>query len=63
VIGVGDLLLDLNLPLNMTSTEPELLACLEKASALSKKYKKPLAGFIPSVTLKERLDLGYRYDS
>jgi hypothetical protein len=63
VIGIGDLLLDLNLTLDMFSTEPQLVASLEKAGALSRKYKKPLAGFIPTATLKERLGLGYRYDS
>jgi hypothetical protein len=60
VIGVGDLRLDLNLPLAMTGDEPEFTACLEKARVLSKKYKIPIAGYIPSAVMKERLDLGYR---
>ncbi|KAF7304273.1 2,4-dihydroxyhept-2-ene-1,7-dioic acid aldolase [Mycena chlorophos] len=60
MIGAGDLRLDMGLPLAMVGDEPEFVAAMEKATAMSKKYKLPLVGLaIGPEMLLERIDAGF----
>ncbi|KAG8789647.1 hypothetical protein FRC16_001191 [Serendipita sp. 398] len=51
MIGIGDLRLDMNLPIKFDGDEPEYVAALDKLEGLARKYNKPLVGFaFPEMT-------------
>ncbi|KAJ7139032.1 Pyruvate/Phosphoenolpyruvate kinase-like domain-containing protein [Mycena epipterygia] len=60
MIGVGDLRLDMGLPLQMNGEEPEFVAALQKAKNISKESNIPLLGITDGPeTLKKRIDQGF----
>lgn len=63
MIGIGDLRLDMNLPVVFEGTEPEYIAALDKVEGLAKKYNKPLVGFaFPEMTsfFEDRIRRNYQ---
>ncbi|KAJ7849356.1 Pyruvate/Phosphoenolpyruvate kinase-like domain-containing protein [Mycena olivaceomarginata] len=61
MLGLGDLRLDMGLPLAMDGDEPELVEALRKATKLSKAHDIPLlGGGLSKDMVKQRVDEGYR---
>ncbi|PVG04776.1 Phosphoenolpyruvate/pyruvate domain-containing protein [Serendipita vermifera] len=63
MIGIGDLRLDMGLPLDWFAKEPEFLAAVEKIESLARKYNKPVMGFaFPEMTeiWEDRIRKGYK---
>ncbi|KAJ7451052.1 Pyruvate/Phosphoenolpyruvate kinase-like domain-containing protein [Mycena latifolia] len=60
LIGSGDLRMDMGLPVAFVGTEPEFVAAMDRATAMSKKYGKPLMGIAVSLPMvMERLKQGF----
>lgn len=62
MIGMGDLRLDMGLPLHI-GNEPEYVEAIQKLEGLAKKYNKPLMGFAfaeMKATMEERVRKGYK---
>ncbi|KAJ6483982.1 Pyruvate/Phosphoenolpyruvate kinase-like domain-containing protein, partial [Mycena sanguinolenta] len=61
MLGLGDLRLEMNLPLAFDGDEPEFVEALQHASKISKKHEKPIAcGAFNKQIIKERVDQGCR---
>ncbi|KAJ6476830.1 Pyruvate/Phosphoenolpyruvate kinase-like domain-containing protein [Mycena sanguinolenta] len=61
MIGSGDLRLDMGLSAGFVGDEPQFVAAIDHASAMSKKYGKPLAALaLNPEMIKERLSQGFR---
>ncbi|KAF7376916.1 2,4-dihydroxyhept-2-ene-1,7-dioic acid aldolase [Mycena sanguinolenta] len=61
MLGLGDLRLEMNLPLAFSGNEPEFVEALQQATKISKKYDKPFfSGAFTKEMIKERLDQGGR---
>ncbi|KAJ7657312.1 Pyruvate/Phosphoenolpyruvate kinase-like domain-containing protein, partial [Mycena polygramma] len=62
MIGIGDLRLDMGLPLAVTGDEPQFVKAVGKATKLSKECNIPLLGAaINKEALKACLDEGYTF--
>ncbi|KAJ6479400.1 Pyruvate/Phosphoenolpyruvate kinase-like domain-containing protein [Mycena vitilis] len=62
MIGIGDLRLDMGLPLAVTGDEPQFVKAVGEATKLSKERNIPLLGTaINKEALKARLDEGYTF--
>ncbi|KAJ7621043.1 Pyruvate/Phosphoenolpyruvate kinase-like domain-containing protein [Roridomyces roridus] len=60
MIGAGDLRLEMGLPLGFVGQEPEFVAAIERATAMSKKYGKYLMGAaLGPAMVEERLRQGF----
>ncbi|KAG8812797.1 hypothetical protein FRC17_001811 [Serendipita sp. 399] len=63
MIGIGDLRLDMNLPIKFDGEEPEYIAALDKLEGLARKYNKALLGFaFPEMTafFEDRIRRNYQ---
>ncbi|KAJ7020153.1 Pyruvate/Phosphoenolpyruvate kinase-like domain-containing protein [Mycena alexandri] len=60
MIGAGDLRLDMGLPVAFVGSEPEFVAAMARATAMSKKYGKKLVGAaLGTAMVEERLKQGF----
>ncbi|KAJ7723279.1 Pyruvate/Phosphoenolpyruvate kinase-like domain-containing protein [Mycena maculata] len=60
MIGTGDLRLEMGLPVGFVGSEPEFVAALERATAMSKKHGKALmGGALGPAMVEERLSQGF----